>query len=108
MAFDPSADYVIFDGAFAVQYTPAGGTPLAVAGVTSGPLTFKQVEALGDTYMADRVYQNFSLPAPNLANNRPAQGELIVAGGDNWRILLSEFKGSNLNIRWRCACIKEV
>lgn len=94
----------IADGtASTVTLTPAGGSPISVAGVVSGKLSRPQMEQMGEIGL-DSDTRSFSLPVASLGGTVPARGDVITENDVNWRIQMVDLL--TLDTRYKAACIK--
>lgn len=99
---DISTDHEVFDNTQTLSFQAAsGGSPVNIAGCTSGPLSRKQIELVGPIGV-ETVMRNFSLPIANFAGT-PKNGDTLT-DTDNvvWNIQAAD--KSTINNRWRCVC----
>lgn len=106
--FDPSGDYVVFDGVTTVTIQHNAEGPTTVTNVTTSQLTIRDLQDFG-TLAIEGKGRNFSLPVAQLSGFIPRDGDRIVDTGDGnaaYKVLNATLK--TLNTRYLCTCVKEV
>ena len=105
---DIAADSLIFDGGISVtlnQKRAGTVTPLAVRNATSGPLTSRQLEALGGVGVVGAGRQ-WSLNAADVGSAGVQPGDSIADGTSRWTVLSAEL--ATLGTRWSCITRKQI
>ena len=92
MTWDPSGDFVIFDGAESIEYSQPGSAPLTVAGVLREQLSIADLR-----WQADLALQPtdtpFNLPGPNLGTLTPRPGDTLTDSANiAWTVISVEFQ----------------
>ena len=104
---DISADSLAFDGGLAVTLNQKrAGTvnPVSVRNATSGPLTNRQIQALGGLSLAG-AERNWSLDAADVGQAGVQPGDVIDDGTDRWTVQSADL--ATLGNRWRCVSRKQ-
>ena len=99
---DISADSLAFDGGLAVTLVQKrSGTInlVSVRNATSGPLTHRQIQALGGLNLAG-TERNWSLDAADVGPAGVQPGDVIDDGSNRWTIASADL--ATLGNRWRC------
>ncbi len=105
---DIAADSLTFDGGQSVtlnQKRAGVVTPVAVRNATSGPLTNRQIEALGNVGLVG-TERHWSLAAEDVGPAGVQPGDFLNDGANNWTILSADL--ATLGNRWRCVTRKQV
>ena len=104
---DISADSLAFDGGLAVTLNQKrAGTvnSVSVRNATSGPLTNRQIQALGGLGLAG-AERNWSLDAADVGPAGVQPGDVIDDGTDRWTVQSADL--ASLGNRWRCVSRKQ-
>lgn len=115
--FDPSADYLYFDGVEAVTFKSTSGQSVADTGVLTETetdtavsyalqraVTAKEIEDSGGVLRIGDV--RWHIPNAEITPTVPKAGDRIVdANSASWRILIVD--EHTLTSRWRCWCRQE-
>jgi hypothetical protein len=105
---DIAGDALTFDGGQSVtlnQKRAGVVTPVAVRNATSGPLTNRQIEALGGVGLVGSE-RNWSLPAVDVGAAGVQSGDFLDDGANRWTVLSADL--ATLGSRWRCVTRKQV
>lgn len=106
LATDIANDCDEFDGIETVtlrQIRPGGSNAVSVASVTSGPLTRRQMLALGGSVDLDGDAKNFSLNVTDVGSDGVKRGDQIVKSDNTvWTVIDTEL--ATLGTRWKCVC----
>jgi hypothetical protein len=97
-------DYLLFDGTQTVTLRTLDGDSASAAGVTSSPLSYKQMAMVGGLVAEDQA-QTFSLPKATCGGLVPEQnGTITDENSVVWRILSVDNK--TLDSRYVCPCVR--
>ncbi len=105
---DIAADALAFDGGISVtlnQKRAGTVTPVTVRNATSGPLTSRQLEALGSVGVVGSERQ-WSLNAADVGSAGVQPGDAIDDGTSRWTVLTAEL--ATLGTRWRCVTRRQL
>jgi len=80
-------------------------TPVSVRNATSGPLTNRQIEALGGVGIVG-TERNWSLPAVDVGPAGVQPGDSVDDGTSRWTVVSADL--ATLGNRWRCVTRKQV
>jgi hypothetical protein len=106
-ATDIAGDSLLFDGGLTVtlsQKRAGTVTPVTVRNATSGPLTTKQREALGNVGLVGTERQ-WSLNAADVGGAGAVPGDVIDDGTARWTVLSADL--ATLGARWCCVTRKQ-
>lgn len=105
-AADIADDYLYFDGVQTVTLRTLAGSSASVAGVTTKPISYKQMMMLGGI-APESTLSSFSLAKAACSALVPRQDcQIVDAAGIIWDILSVELK--TFGTRYVCACTKSV
>ena len=105
---DIAADSLAFDGGLSVtlnQKRAGVVTPVSVRNATSGPLTNRQLEALGGVGIVG-TERNWSLAASDVGLAGVQPGDVLDDGTNRWTVLSADL--ATLGNRWRCVTRRQV
>jgi len=104
---DISSDSLAFDGGVPVTLNQkrAGTVNLiSVRNATNGPLTNRQIQALGSVSLTG-TERNWSLDAADVGPDGVQPGDVIDDGSNRWTVATADL--ATLGSRWRCATRKQ-
>ena len=105
---DIAADSLAFDGGQSVtlnQKRAGTITPVSVRNATSGPLTNRQIEALGEMGIVG-TERNWSLVASDVGPAGVQPGDVLDDGANRWTVLSADL--ATLGNRWRCVTRRQM
>jgi hypothetical protein len=105
---DIAADSLAFDEGqpITLNQNRAGTvTPVSVRNATSGPLTNRQIEALGSVGIVG-TERNWSLAAGDVGPAGVQPGDVIDDGAHRWTVLSADL--ATLGSRWRCVTRRQL
>ena len=104
---DIATDSLAFDGGWPVTLNQkrAGTVNLvSVRNATNGPLTNRQIQALGDLGLTG-TERNWSLDAADVGPAGVQPGDVIDDGANLWSVVSADL--ATLGNRWRCVSRKQ-
>jgi len=104
---DISTDSLTFDGGLAVTLNQkrAGTVNLiSVRNATNGPLTNRQIQALGGLNLTG-TERNWSLDAADVGPSGVQPGDVLDDGTNRWTVASADL--ATLGNRWRCVTRKQ-
>jgi len=103
MVFDPSGDFVVFDGSETLIYTRPGQAVIAVPGALREQLSVREASAGAALGIAPADVP-FNIPGPNLAGLKPAAGDWFTTtdNSNGWTIVSVQY--DILTQQYRAIC----
>ena len=105
---DIANDSLLFDGGLTVtlnQKRAGTVTPVTVRNATSGPVSVKQREALGNVGVVG-TERDWSLNAADVGAAGVQPGDVIDDGTARWTVLSADL--ATLGARWRCVTRRQL
>ncbi len=104
---DITTDSLAFDGGLPVtliQKRAGMVNPVSIRNATNGPLTNRQIEALGKVNLTG-TERSWSLNTADVGPAGAQPGDIIDDGTSRWTVALAEL--ATLGNRWKCATRKQ-